>query len=276
MKTSLKISLLANMLLAAMVCRLATRQGAGENSPPAPTAGATAPAVDVASVVSAPANQAHPEPFRWSQLEAADYRVFIKNLRHIGCPEATVRAIVSADVHAAHHQRIQTLEHELSDLADSPMSTQLAAFSSEQALKDELQKLPGEETAEIADLLGTKPAPIAAVPEPTPQQKLLAVAEQRDLERPVSIPLALQPVDLGALNVNSDQLRVINNLRRKFQQQIGGPNQDPNDPAYLKTIAGGAAQRGRMDGAAARQGFPVEIPTPGAKPTSSIGAVILG
>jgi hypothetical protein len=241
MKTSLKISLLANILLAAMAGWLATRQRAGENSSPSPAAVAAAPAVEVAPVVSAPANQARSEPFRWSQLAAADYRVFIKNLRGIGCPEATVRAIVSADVHAAYHQRIQVLGQKLSDLASSPWSTQLAAQSSGQALKNELQKLPGEETAEIAGLLGTKPATVAADPEPVPVRKLLSIGEQRDLERPVSMPLAFQPVDLKALNVNSNQLQVINDLRQKFQQQIGGPNQDPNDPAYLKRWQ--AAQR---------------------------------
>jgi hypothetical protein len=35
---------------------------------------------------------------KWSQLESADYRQYIANLRAIGCPEATVRDIIITDV----------------------------------------------------------------------------------------------------------------------------------------------------------------------------------
>jgi hypothetical protein len=35
------------------------------------------------------------------------------------------------------------------------------------------------------------------------------------------------------LNLNEDQRRLIASLRQDFLQQIGGANQDPNDPAYL-------------------------------------------
>lgn len=34
----------------------------------------------------------------WRKIEAADYRVYIKNLRGIGCPEETIRDIIIADV----------------------------------------------------------------------------------------------------------------------------------------------------------------------------------
>lgn len=41
-------------------------------------------------------------PFRWSQLESpADYRLYIKNLRGIGCPEQTLRDIVTGNVDRA-------------------------------------------------------------------------------------------------------------------------------------------------------------------------------
>src|SRR5260221_376450 len=38
------------------------------------------------------------QPFRWSQIESPDYRVYVANLRGIGCPEQTVRDIIRADV----------------------------------------------------------------------------------------------------------------------------------------------------------------------------------
>ena len=38
------------------------------------------------------------ESFSWSQVESGDYRTYIANLRTIGCPEPTIRDIISADV----------------------------------------------------------------------------------------------------------------------------------------------------------------------------------
>src|SRR4029078_4829838 len=36
--------------------------------------------------------------FRWNQIESADYREYIKNLRSVGCPEATIRDIIITDI----------------------------------------------------------------------------------------------------------------------------------------------------------------------------------
>src|SRR4030095_7552909 len=36
--------------------------------------------------------------FHWSQIEAADYPTYIRNLRRIGCPEETILDIITADV----------------------------------------------------------------------------------------------------------------------------------------------------------------------------------
>jgi hypothetical protein len=40
-------------------------------------------------------------PFHWSQLESTNYQDFALNLRRIGCPEQTIRDIISADLLAA-------------------------------------------------------------------------------------------------------------------------------------------------------------------------------
>ena len=34
------------------------------------------------------------------------------------------------------------------------------------------------------------------------------------------------------LTLNPQQAQVVNDLRQKFIAEVGGPNQDPNDPAY--------------------------------------------
>jgi len=43
--------------------------------------------------------------FTWSQVESADYRQYIANLRAIGCPEATIKDIILTDVMRLYAQR---------------------------------------------------------------------------------------------------------------------------------------------------------------------------
>ncbi len=47
-------------------------------------------------------------------------------------------------------------------------------------------------------------------------------------------PLVLQKVDLDALGLNDDQKQAIAQLQQQFIDAIGGPYQDPRDPAYLE------------------------------------------
>jgi hypothetical protein len=54
------------------------------------------------------------EPFHWAQLESADYRVYLANLRRIGCPETTVRDIIIADVNELFAARVKALVDEVS------------------------------------------------------------------------------------------------------------------------------------------------------------------
>jgi len=62
------------------------------------------------SVESRPTNSIEIiEPFHWSQLESEDYRVYAANLRALGCPEATVRDIIIADVNELFSRRVEEL-----------------------------------------------------------------------------------------------------------------------------------------------------------------------
>jgi hypothetical protein len=180
------------------------------------------------------ASPAGPAPFRWRQLEARDYHVFVKNLRDIGCPEATVRAIVTADVYAVYENRIRALEKRIAELNAGSWTNWLAGAGTETELKSELEQIPDGEAAEINELLGVKGAPAqdsVAVASATASANASAKAAARS--QPASMPLALQNVDLTAMNLNDVQKQVIENIRQNFLDQIGGTNQDPNDPAYL-------------------------------------------
>jgi len=46
------------------------------------------------------------------------------------------------------------------------------------------------------------------------------------------MPLVFQEVDISELNLNRDQLQAIDDLRQRFLDEIGGLEQNTNDPAY--------------------------------------------
>jgi hypothetical protein len=159
MKTTLKISLLLNLGLAgALIFHWTDARKFSSASKPSvlPAQPATAIAVPAPLPVSAP--RVEPAPFKWSQLASADYHTYINNLRRIGCPEATLHAIVVADVDRVYRRRSGELEKKLDDLNNGSWAVQLSAYHDQQALKLELQQLPVEESADINDFLGLKPA----------------------------------------------------------------------------------------------------------------------
>ena len=54
------------------------------------------------------------EPFHWAQVESPDYRVYLANLRAIGCPEPTVQDILIADLNDLFAARVKALVDEVS------------------------------------------------------------------------------------------------------------------------------------------------------------------
>jgi len=226
MKTALKISILLNLSLLGCLVVWPIHQSKPVVGPAQLEAVATHPAAGETKQSPAPVPPPpRPKPFHWDQLYDQDYHLYVKNLRAIGCPEPAVRAIVAADVHAAFQQRADELEKKLSALASASWSSQLRSWNSEEAWKAQLLHLPDEEAAVFADCLGEKPMPTAVAS--TNDNSTIA-----DAAEPIVVPLIAQPVDLTALNLDDGQLQAITNLQHSFMEKIGGPNQDPNDPAY--------------------------------------------
>jgi len=221
MKLLFKISLFLNFVLLGLLIfgHTARRAAPPKVSAPglaAPPAGAdrTPPAAPNAATPPPPAAAS---PFRWSQLDASDYRIYVKNLRATGCPETSVRAIVIADVQAVYGQRRRQLEQQLTDLEGRPLVAQLSAYQTGQAIKTELAQIPVEASAKIQELLGLGPASVAVAPAST-------------ATGPLVLPLALQPLDLSAMQLDSQQIATINNLHERFIAQFGGTVPDPSDP----------------------------------------------
>ena len=212
MKVIFRISVLLNLVLLGFLM-VAWFKHPGPVGLPATVAPAASPQVMAAPKPA----RAEPGPFRWSQLGAGDYHVYVKNLRAVGCPERAVQAIVAADVGAVYDQRRRGLEQKLAALEGDSWSNRLSSTNGELAIQAELQQLPAERTATINDLLGLPPSRGATLP----------------AALPVTLPLALQTFDLAALNLDAGQVQAMQDLRQRFLDQMGGTPPDPNDAAAM-------------------------------------------
>ena len=95
-------SLIANLALAAILLRR-TPPGPSDPAAPPPASSPTLPSrapktAQVPNPDSHAVTPTAPRRFTWEQVESADYREYIQNLRAIGCPEETIRDIILADV----------------------------------------------------------------------------------------------------------------------------------------------------------------------------------
>jgi hypothetical protein len=149
------------------------------------------------------------KPFRWSELESTDYRTYLANLRNIGCPEQTIRDILTADIDSVFAQKRAQVEH----------------TSSGGLAETQLRQLRGQEVSFLAALLGDVPPSPASAPQEPPW--LLARREVQP-----AVPLVFGNLDSPALKLNSDQIAAIGQVREEFRNQLGV--QDTNDPAYAQ------------------------------------------
>ena len=107
-RSLLIISLGLNLLLAAAL--LVLRQNL---SVPAPAAPAPARALQTSGIATnaapppAPAPAQTISPFPWRNIESADYRQYIANLRAVGCPEWLIRDIIVADIDDLYQRKSQ-------------------------------------------------------------------------------------------------------------------------------------------------------------------------
>jgi hypothetical protein len=217
----LKISILLNLVLIAylIVILQRSRTTRVEVAPPAVKENAGAESRLVPTVT---ATALESKTFNWSQIESANYRTYIANLRGIGCPERTIRDIITADVDTIYAERREELRHRQQAQSKSALAESL----SRRSLDSGLEELADEEKQLLKILL----EPGSDVP--TIPERVARLRIERMRQAPVSMPLVIQNVDLAELNLNEDQVTLITQLRENFVKEIGGYNQDPNDPAY--------------------------------------------
>jgi hypothetical protein len=204
MKTALRLSILLNcgLIVLLVLWALHGRAPASRFLPAAASGACQGPTGEPEQQAATTAGTG-PMPSRWSQLESSDYRTYVANLRSIGCPEQTLRDIITADVGSLFALKRAPLEAELATLSGGSPG---AHSGSRPTVAAEVLRLRREEAALIASLLGPAPG--------------------------VSMPLVFQDVDLAALRLDPGQRQAIEDLRQRFVEDIGGPNQDATDPAY--------------------------------------------
>lgn len=227
-KRILTVSIAANIGLLGMVGYLGINQQALPETQADPPLQASPPSPAPSKIVSTAPEKAR---FDWSQIEATDYRTYIANLRGIRCPDQTIFDIVTADIAALYDQKRADLKSR--DL-DPIRFTQAA------------EKLQQEKTDLLVSLFGAKDVPSAARtqagtitdagigPDGISQRKSFqANRKLPSQEQPILIPLALLS-PAPAITLNGDQKAAWENIRQDFIQEIGGPNQNPNDPEYRR------------------------------------------
>jgi len=162
------------------------------------------------------------EPFTWRDIEAEDYRAYISNLRKIGCPEATIRDIIVADVNHSFAQRRQTevITYEQEWWRQDPV-VDYAGLTSRRA-----QQLESERRALLYDLLGTgwDADAMPPVPELEIREQFLATItpEQRAalteaFHRNRAALAQLQP-GVAAERLELERARLAQSLRQELAQ----------------------------------------------------------
>lgn len=219
---TLVVSLLTNVVLAGAVVYL-LRDRTEEHRRSIVSTPASPPALEGANAAEN-ANRRDESPrtesmsFRWAQIESSDYRTYIGNLSRIGCPEQTVRDIITADVHALYAPRLARLEERRGNSSKPPVGSYVATRAAAEA---ELNSLRSEEASVLARLFGTESIS-------GPASNGIAKSE----EAPAELPLVFQQVDSTRFALDETQIETLNELRQRFRDAIGGPNQDPNAPVY--------------------------------------------
>ena len=228
-------------LLGGVVFILANQRQKG--STPAPVSSQVKPPAPLATTPapSAPSGM-KPETFRWNQLVSAkDYRVYIANLRAIGCPETTIEDIVRGDADRAFSWERSQLG--LDGSGSGPWSR-----SQEVQLVTSLLRGQPAETAALAqntnnqvegkggvELAGTSALEQSAA---NPMQEnaggevaQVSIPSQSTGARVSHYPLFLQDVNWSALGFTASQQAAIAQVRQQYLNQIGHSNPDPYSAA---------------------------------------------
>jgi hypothetical protein len=221
MKMMFKISILLSLILMGGFCFLLTHERHKEIVLPSASSETKPPALAAASASAIPSGT-NQEPFRWSQLTAAnDYRAYIANLRAIGCPEPTIEDIVRGDADRAFSWERNQLG--LDGSGAGPWSR----VREVQLVASLLGAQPSEETGTLAQSIEPSKnedngGEVARISAPSPNTTVGSP----------SYPLFLRRnVTWSALGFTTDQQAAIAQVRQQFLSAVGNLNQNSSGSA---------------------------------------------
>lgn len=125
------------------------------------------------------------QKFGWESVESADYKEYIKNLRSIGCPEETIRDIITADVNKLFESRKKQITgtkkfefwksgNMFAGMVDEELAKKKKELSDEK--KALLKELLGVETEDKADLAAVV-NPLSSMLDFLPEEKQSKISE---------------------------------------------------------------------------------------------------
>jgi hypothetical protein len=243
MKGTLKASILLNLVLLGSLIFILLNQRPKESAPVS-VASEAKPSVPATTTPDAPQSSgAELASFRWNQLVSArDYRTYIANLRAIGCPEPTIEDIVRGDTARAFSWERRELGLDGSGAGPWSQSREMqlvatllganppagTATATQSAGNGTEENGGGNEVAEsttpVPNTANRRGGGIGQVAE------ISMPSTSAGMESP-SVPLFLQNPDWSALGFTAEQQAAIAQVRQQFQNEIGGLNQNPGDPA---------------------------------------------
>jgi hypothetical protein len=179
-------------------------------SPKAPTSGTAGGKVEAASVIARKEAMAAKgtrtevvtnlleTAFHWREVEAPDYKEYIAKLRGIGCPEATIRDIIVADIDKLYEPRMVALRDQPNYQPDKYWISENYGYGRKRDPEKaaQLKALTEERAALIKELLGV---------------------EERDLRQAYSSYEDNSQSQLAFLS--SEQRDKVKELDRKFSEQ---------------------------------------------------------
>ncbi len=226
MKSSkaLVVSLLVNILALGALAALGLRSPETE-SDPAPASAPPAPAPrEKPQSEPAPETPAVTEAFHWSQVESEDYREYVANLRRIGCPEQTIRDIITADIgnlYTGRHAEILAANR-----TETPYwKPRKSASRSGSSISAKLKELTNERRQLLQQILGDpppKPSVTAAAASASSRYSYIAPEKRSDLSSVIGKYTTLEREVLTAANgrLQPEDREKITQLRTEKRNEL--------------------------------------------------------
>ncbi len=182
-----------------------------------------------------------PKPFHWKQIDSPDFATFVRNLRGIGCPEATIRHIVQAELQQAYLDKRQQLQAALTTL---PQGTERAKLQQEFQLLDQEEAQVLQSLVEAQGAPKAENSPASASAAPTPKTNVTAIESIPTaflVGNDPSQPTLRSPGELSVIPTDPrlapQDTQILRGMRDRFAGSLGDSVNDPASAAYKKKWA---------------------------------------